>query len=136
MSTDRTVHVKGWHRWAPWAWGAYGALYVIVFLTRGEVMPAVVTAGLVALVGVGLAVEARGPVVDEPRQLGWKQDERQQTIHLRAMALVGYAAGIGAAAGGFLAFVADSDLAVWPMLALACLAGVYGIGLAVGQRRT
>jgi hypothetical protein len=99
-------------------------------------MPAVVTAGLVALVGVGLAVEARGPVVDEPRQLGWKQDERQQTIYLRAMALVGYAAGIGAAAGGFLAFVADSDLAVWPMLALACLAGVYGIGLAVGQRRT
>lgn len=49
----------------------------------------------------------------------------------------GYVTVAGISIAGFIAFVAfGGAMAFWPMLALAGLAGVYGIGLAVYQRRT
>ncbi len=136
MQTDRAQRMRLRRRWVPAAWGAYGAVYVVVFLVRGELLVAAVAAVLVALVGAGLAVELRGPRAARPQLLGWEQDERQRLIHLRSMALVGYVAVLGAAVAGFVAFLLDADAAFWPMLAVAALSGVYGIGLAFHRRRS
>jgi hypothetical protein len=135
MSTEPAVRVRGWRRRLPAIWGAYGAVYVAVFAARGQLVPAVVTAALVVATALGLLVEVRGPRAARPRLLGWEQDERHRLLHQQAMALVGYAVIGAAAVGGFVAFVVDPDLALWPMLALAGLVGVYGVGLAIYQRR-
>lgn len=136
MSTEQVVRVKGWRRWAPVIWAGYGAVYVAVFLARGKVLLGVITAALVVAIAVGLAVELRRPQVAQAQQLGWQRDERQQLIHQRAMALVGYVAIAGAALGGFVAFLVNSDAAIWPMLAILGLSSVYGLGLALYQRRS
>ena len=136
MSTEPKVRARGWRRWLPAIWGVYGTVYVGVFLARGKFVPAAVTAALVVVIGLGLAVEVRNAVVTQTRLLGWEQDERQRLIHQQAMALVGYVVIAAAATAGFVAFLVDSDLALWPMLAVGGLSGLYGIGLAVYQRRT
>jgi len=116
-------------------WGAYGAAYVVVFLARGRPLPAVLAAVLVVSIGVGLAIEVRRPVATQPRLLGWEQDERQRLIHQQSMALVGHVAVAGLFVSGFIAFVADSDIIEWLMPAVGGAVLVYGIGLAVYQRR-
>lgn len=135
MSTEPATRVRGWRRWLPAIWGGYGAVYVAVFAARGQLVPAVVTAALVVVTALGLLVEVRGPLAGRPRLLGWEQDERHRQLHQQAMALVGHSVIGAAAIAGFVTFAVDPDLALWPMLALAGLVGVYGIGLAVYQRR-
>jgi drug/metabolite transporter (DMT)-like permease len=134
MSNERSV--RGWRRWVPVIWCLYVGAYVVVFLVRGQVVPAVVAAVLAVLVGLGLAAELRRPDAARPRLFGWEQDERQRLIHERAMTLVGYAAVAAVAVAGFTAFVLGrEDVAIWPSTALLGLAAVYGIGLAFYQRR-
>lgn len=136
MSTEPVARVRGWRRWVPLIWGADGAVYVAVFLARGRFMPAGLAAAVVVLVGIGLAVELRRPQAARPQLVGWEQDERQRSIHQRSSALVGYVAMVGAALAGFIAFIFDSDLAIWPMLVVVGLSTVYGAGLAFYQRRS
>jgi hypothetical protein len=98
----------------------------LVFAVHGRTTPALVTAVLVSIVAFGLAVELRRPQADQPEQLGWTQDERQQLIHHKSMVLVGYAAFAAAAVAGFVAFAVDSHLALWPMLGVLALSAIYG----------
>lgn len=64
-----------------------------VLLAHGKVLPTVVTAAMVILIGIGLAVELRNSAATEPRLLGWDQDERQRSIHQQSLALVGVCDG-------------------------------------------
>jgi hypothetical protein len=136
MSTDHLKRMSGWRRLAPLLWAGYGAVYVVVFLIRGEVLPAAITAVLVTAVGLGLAWELRRPQAGRPQQLGWRQDERQELIHRRAMTLVGHVAVAGAAVAALVVFAAGGDAGIWPILILAGLSTVYGAGLRFYQRRS
>jgi hypothetical protein len=135
MSSERTSSAHGWRRWIPGLWIGYGAIYVLAFVLRGQIAPALVTAVLVTAVGIGLAVELRRPRASEPELLGWVQDERQRLIHQKAMALVGYAALAAATGAGFVAFIVDPGRAAWPMLGMLGLGAIYGGGLVFYRRR-
>jgi hypothetical protein len=124
MSAEPTSSARRRRQWVPALWIGYGAIYVLVFVIRGETTPAVATAALVAAVGIGLAVELRRPYTDRPEQLGWTQDERQRLIHQKSMALVGYAAVAAAVLAGFVTFVVDSQAASWLMLGVLTLSQV------------
>lgn len=136
MSSERTSSLRGWRRWIPGLWSGYGAIYALAFALRGQIAPAVVTAVLVAAVGIGLAFELRRPRANKPEQLGWVQDERQRLIHQKAMALVGYAALAAATVAGLVTFIVGSHPATWPMLSVLGFAAMYGGGLAFYQRRS
>jgi ABC-type Fe3+ transport system permease subunit len=117
-------------------WSGYCVMYVVVFLIRGQILPAIVAAVMAVVVGLALEAEVRNPESARPRLLGWTQDERQRSIHQQSLALVGWVALLAGGIAMLVAFIAAADqVAYWSSLVLVGVGVVYAIGLVIYGRR-